>query len=128
MWGLKGYLREVKRIKELVLKKAKQLMLMDYVRWLHDTRKRQKQGKKINRRIMGILSLLTDSGDTPLDKLLSTVQIKTLYHDRSEPTRYRDFKKMVDIGLIHIFEKEGIKYVGPNYRLLEYLEYKVPEH
>jgi len=34
MWGLKGYLGEVKRIKGLVPKKAKQLMLMDYAQRL----------------------------------------------------------------------------------------------
>lgn len=128
MWGLKGYLKEVERIKELVLKKAKQLMLMDYVRWLYDTKKQQKLEKKINKRIIGILALLTHGGEKPFDKFLSYPQIKTLYHGRSEPTRYRDFKKMIDIGLIQIFEKKGKKYVGPNYRLLEYLEYKVLEH
>ena len=32
MWGIEGYLKEIQRIKGLVLKKAKQLMLMDYVR------------------------------------------------------------------------------------------------
>ena len=45
MWGIKGYLKEIERIKGLVLKKAKQLMLMDYVRWLLATKKQQKREK-----------------------------------------------------------------------------------
>jgi len=125
MWGLKGYIKEVERIKDLVLKKAKQLMLMDYVRWLYDTKKQQKREKKINKRIEGILALLTHSGEMPFDKFLSYPQIKTLYHNRSEPTRYRDFEKMSNLGLIRIFEKDGKKYIGPNYQLLEYLEFRV---
>lgn len=125
MWGLKGYLKEVERIKGLVLNKAKQLMLMDYVRWLQANKKHQKREKKINKRIEGIIELLTHSGEMPLDKFLSYPQIKTLYYKRSDPTRYRDFEKMKNIGLIRIFEKDNKKYIGPNYQLLEYLEYKV---
>lgn len=125
MWGLNGYLKEVQRIKDLVLKKAKQLMLMDYVRWLLATKKQQKQEKKINKRIEGILELLTHSGEMPFDKFLSYPQIKTLYYKRSEPTRYRDFGKMKNINLIRFFEKDNTKYIGPNYQLLEYLEFRV---
>ena len=125
MWGLKGYLKEVERIKDLVLKKAKQLMLMDYVRWLLANKKHQKREKKINKRIEGILELLTHIGDIPFEKFMSFPQIKTLYHKRSEPTRYRDFEKMKNIGLIRIFEKEKTTYIGPNYKLLEYLEYRI---
>jgi len=125
IWGLNGYLKEVQRIKGLVLKKAKQLMLMDYVRWLLSTKKQQKREKKINKRIEGILELLTHSGEMPFDKFLFYPQIKTLYHKRSEPTKYRDFKKMKDINLIRLFEKDNTKYIGPNYQLLEYLKYEV---
>ena len=125
MWGLKGYLKEVERIKGLVLNKAKQLMLMDYVRWLLANKKHQKREKKINKRIEGIIELLTHIGEMPLDKFLSNPQIKALYYKRSDPTRYRDFEKMKNIGLIRIFEKDNTKYIGPNYQLLEYLEYKV---
>ena len=125
MWGIEGYLKEIQRIKELVLKKAKQLMLMDYVRWLYNARKQQKREKKINQRIVGILEFLTKTDDMPFDKFLSSPQITTLYHKRSEPTRYRDFKKMSNVGLIHIFEKDNTKYIGPNYQLLNYLEFTV---
>jgi len=125
MWGMKGYLKEIQRVKDLVLKKTKQLMLMDYVRWLHSAKKQQKREKKINQRIVGILEFLTRTGDMPFDKFLSSPQITALYHKRSEPTRYRDFEKMSKLGLIYIFEKDNTKYIGPNYQLLSYLEFRV---
>lgn len=125
IWGLKGYLKEVVRIKEKVLRKAKQLMLMDYVRWLNETKKQRKREKKINKRIEGILDLLTHSDDMPLAKFLSLPQIRTLYHNRSEQTRYRDFEKMFKLGLVRSYEKDGEKYIAPNYQLLEYLQFRV---
>jgi len=125
MWGVEGYLGEVKRIKGLVLKKAKQLMLMDYVRWLLATKKQQDREKKINKRIEGVLELLTHSGEMPLDKFLSSPQLTALYHNRSEPTRYRDFEKMNKLGLIRIIEKDNKKYIEPNYQLLEHLEFRI---
>lgn len=124
IWGLKGYLKEVERIKDLVLKKAKQLMLMDFVRWLNETKKQQKREKKINARIVGIMSLLTNSGEMTLNKFLSYPQIETLYHKRSGQTRYRDFEKMCKLGLIDCYEKNDEKYIAPNYKLLEHLEYR----
>ena len=125
IWGLKGYLKEVERIKNLVLRKAKQLMLMDYVRWLNETKKQQPLEKKINKRIVGILALLTKSNEISFDKFLSYPQITTLYHNRSDQTRYRDFEKMLKLGLVNIFEQDGKKYIGPNYQLLEYIEYRI---
>jgi len=123
MWGIEGYLKEIQRIKGLVLEKAKQLMLMDYVRWLLATKKQQPREKKINQRIAGILALLTKKDKMPLDKFLSTPEIITLYHKRTSPTRYRDFEKMINLRLILISKKD--KTIEPNYQLLEYLEYKV---
>lgn len=123
MWGVGGYLKEIQRIKSLVLKKAKQLMLMDYVRWLLATKKHQKSEKKINRRIEGILELLTHRGKMPLDKFMSSPELTTLYHKRTAPTRYRDFEKMVNLGLIRTSKED--KTIEPNYQLLEYLEYEV---
>lgn len=123
MWGVEGYLKEIQRIKDLVLTKAKQLMLMDYVRWLLATKKYQKSEKKINRRIEGILSLLTHRGKMPLDKFLSSPELMTLYHKRTAPTRYRDLEKMVNLGLVRTSKKD--KTIEPNYQLLESLEYQV---
>jgi len=121
MWGIEGYLKEIQRIKGLVLKKAKQLMLMDYVRWLLMTKKRQKGEKRINQRIEGILALLTKRDKMPLDKFFSLPELTTLYHKRTPPTRYRDFEKMINIGLIRISKED--KTIEPNYELLEHLEY-----
>lgn len=125
MWGIGGYLKEVERIKDKVLKKAKQLMLMDYVRWLLASKKHQKPEKKINQRIVGILALLTRTGEVPFDKFLSFPELTTLYHKRADSTRYRDFEKMSKLGLISFSTKDKTKYIEPNYKLLEYLEYNI---
>jgi Fic family protein len=125
MWGMEGYLKEVQRIKGLVLKKAKQLMLMDYVQWLLRNKKYRKPKERINQRIVGILALLIQRGKTPLDKFLSSPELTTLYHKRTAPTRYRDFEKMVNLELIDISKKGEDKTIEPNYQRLEYLQYKV---
>lgn len=119
IWGTKGYLLEVQRIKDLVLKKVKQLMLKDYVSWLL-------RNKKIRPRIFGALMLLISSGKMPFDKFMSSPEIMTLYAQRELSTRYRDFKKMEKtLGLIRIFKEDGKKFIEPNFQKLETLEYKV---
>jgi len=123
MWGVKGYGNEIQRIKSLVLRKAKQLMLMDYVRWLLNNKKRQEPGKRINDRIVGILALLTRNDAVPFDKFLSSPELTTLYHKLTAQTRYRDFEKMINLGLIRL-SKEG-NTIEPNYQLLELLQYNV---
>ena len=45
LWGARGYLEEIKRIKERVLKKLKSLMLRDYVSWLFRAKKELPPGK-----------------------------------------------------------------------------------
>lgn len=119
IWGTKGYLLEVQRIKDLVLKKVKQLMLKDYVSWLF-------RNKKIHLRIFGVLMLLINSGKIPFDKFISSPELTTLYAQRKLSTRYRDFKKMEKtLGLIRIFKENGKKFIEPNFQKLETLEYKV---
>ena len=59
----------------------------------------------------------------PLDKFLSSPELMTLYHKRTAPTRYRDFDKMVNSGLIRISKKD--KTIEPNYQLLDSLEYQI---
>jgi len=46
LWGIKGYRKEVSRIENLVLAKVKQLMFMDYVRYL--LKSKNEQNIKIN--------------------------------------------------------------------------------
>lgn len=119
IWGTKGYLLEIQRIKDLVLKKVKQLMLKDYVSWLL-------RNKKIRPRIFGALMLLISSGKMPFDKFISSPELTTLYAQRTLSTRYRDFKKMEKtLGLIRIFKEDGKKFIEPNFQKLETLEYKV---
>jgi len=119
IWGTKGYLPEVQRIKDLVLKKVKQLMLKDYVSWLL-------RNKKIRPRIFGVLMLSISSGKMPFDKFMSSPEIMTLYAQRELSTRYRDFKKMEKtLGLIRIFKEDGKKFIEPNFQKLETLVYEV---
>jgi len=119
IWGTKGYLLEVQRIKDLVLKKVKQLMLKDYVSWLL-------RNKKIRPRIFGVLMLSISSGKMPFDKFMSSPEIMTLYAQRELSTRYRDFKKMEKtLGLIRIFKEDGKKFIEPNFQKLETLVYEV---
>jgi len=125
LWGLNGYLKEIERIKKRVLTKVKRLMLMDYVRWLLKDKNNQPPEKKINQRIVGILGLLTRTGEIAFSKFLSLPELKTLYHKRSGLTRNRDFEKMEKVGLIKIATKNKTKYIEPNYVLLEYLNYNV---
>jgi Fic family protein len=119
IWGAKGYLEQVKRIKGLVLKKVKQLMLQDYARWLA-------YKKKINRRIYGVLTLIIHSGKRPLSEFLSSPELMTLYSNRKASTRYKDFNKMEKrLNLIRIFKEEGQKFIEPNFQVLEGLEYEI---
>jgi len=118
-WGTNGYLREVKRAKDSVLKKLKQLMLQDYVRWLA-------YKKKINPRIYGVLMLIIHSGRKPLNEFLSSPELMTLYSNRKISTRYKDFNKMEkSLNLIRILKEGGKKFIEPNFQELEELEYAI---
>ena len=116
IFGAKGYLEEVKRVKELVLKKVKQLMLQDYVQWL-------RRKKKIHPRVLNILMLLIRIGRVPFKDFLSAVE--PIYGKRKERTRYRDFKIMEDLRLVRITKEKGKKLIEPNFERLEKLEYAV---
>jgi Fic family protein len=119
IWGAKGYLDQVKRIKDLVLKKVKQLMLQDYARWLA-------YKKKINHRIYGVLMLIIHSGRRPLNEFLSSPELRALYSNRKTSTRYKDFNKMEKrLNLIRIFKEEDKKFIEPNFQVLEGLEYEI---
>jgi len=119
IWGLKGYLQEVEKIKDLVLKRLKQLMLQDYVRWL--TYK-----KRINQRIAGVLMLIIHKGKMPLDEFLSSPELKTLYSNRKISTRYKDFNKIEKtLNLIRLSKENGKKFIEPNFQKLEQLEYEI---
>lgn len=116
IFGIKGYLEEVKKVKGLVLKKVKQLMLQDYVQWLC------REGK-IHRRVLTVLILIINTGKTPYKDFLSAIE--PIYANRKERTRYRDFKTMENLKLIHITKENGKKSIEPNFEKLEELEYAV---
>jgi Fic family protein len=123
--GTKGYLEEIKRIKASVLKKVKQLMLMDYVRWLLDTKLQQNRENKINQRIFGVMRLLTRSDEMPLDKFRSSPAYESLYSNKTAMTKSRDINKMKAIGLINVFEKDKKTFIEPRYQILDQLTYSV---
>jgi Fic family protein len=125
IWGAKGYLGEVERIKGAVLKKLKYLMLRDYVSWLLNAKKQQKPEKKINQRIHRLVFLLTDSGKIPLDKFRASPEYESLYSHASSATRSRDLSKMKFLELIRISEADGKEFIEPNYEVLEKLQYRV---
>ncbi len=125
MWGAQGYLKEIQRIKERILKKVKQLMLQDYIRWLLDTKNQQPPEKKINQRIYGVLFLLTHSGKILFDKLRSSPEYKSLYSHVSSMTQSRDFSKMKSLKLIRISDTTDKVFIEPNYEVLKSLEYSV---
>jgi len=127
IWGAKGYLEEVKRVKEKVLKKLKCLMLRDYVRWLLKTKKQQKPKDRINERILNLILLLTDSGKIPIEKFRASSEYESLYaHKSSGATKTRDIGKMRSLELIRITEGDDKKtFIEPNYEVLAKLSYRV---
>ncbi len=116
IFGVKGYLEEVERVKGMVLKKVKQLMLQDYVQWLY-------RDGKIHLRVLNILMLLISLGKLPFKDFLSAV--KPIYAERKERTRYRDFKIMEGLKLMRITKENDKKFIEPNFEKLEELEYAV---
>ena len=118
-WGLDGYRDELRRIKDVVLRKMKQLMLMDYTRYWVQAKKNMHPKRR--RRIITVMNLLVGSGKVPLKKFVSSPQIAALY--RSMPIRSRDFTLMARSGLIRIEGEKGQKTVEPNFHLLEQIRY-----
>jgi fido (protein-threonine AMPylation protein) len=118
-WGLDGFKDELMRIKGVVLRKVKQLMLMDYTRYL--VRSKMRLHPKRGLRIITVISLLVGSGRVPLRDFLSSPQIASLY--RSLPMRSRDFKIMRNAGLVRVTEQAGKKLIEPNFQILEHLRY-----
>ncbi len=123
IWGMKGYLVEIERIKGLVLKKQKQLMFMDYVKYLLDNKK--EQSIKINQRIVDILSVLVETGRVPSRKFFSLPGISALFRDITAATKSRDIKKMSVLKLVNIEKEEDGLFIEPNFNILEALTYNV---
>jgi len=126
VWGMKGYLDEIRRVKGLVLRKVKQLMLMDYARYL--LRNKNRQEIKINQRIINVLELLVRSKPMRLDQFQASVPVVALYSNISPATKSRDFAKMRQLGLIKVSQKGTTlatrsHLIEPNFQILEQLRY-----
>lgn len=121
IWGLNGFLEEITKIKFKVLKKVKQLMLMDYSKYLLENKQDQKI--KINKRIVEIIRLLIEFDKIESVKLFQSPQVNTLYSKSSNTTKFRDFQKMVKLRLITIEKENEKKYYRPNYSILDQLQY-----
>lgn len=130
IWGLEGYLNEIKRIKESILKKLKQLMFMDYTRYLLNNKNKQKI--KINNRIVYLLNVLVNSKPMNIQKFYAQPSVAALYKNVHAGTLRRDLKKMINqLGLINITrntksqDKEDRDIIEPNYRILDKIKYRV---
>jgi Fic family protein len=123
IWGIKGYLGEIKRVKGLVLKKVKQLMFLDYVKYLAATKKTKEI--KINNRIVDLLDVLVQTGRIPLDKFLAAAPIAILYNNTSPATKSRDFKKLDQLALVRTSKENNRVYIEPNFGILDSLQYRV---
>jgi len=123
MWGMKGFLEEIKRIKRLVLKKVKQLMLMDYTKFLLANKKHEEI--KINQRIVDVMNLLINKGPAPFVKFQSSPEMVAIYRNISPPTKYRDLKKMEGLRLVKLSNRDNKAYIEANFSILDYLTYNV---
>lgn len=123
LWGMQGYLDEITRIKELTLKKVKQLMLMDYAKYLLENKANQKI--KFNRRLLIVLSLLVAGPPRQFQGFLSSPEMTALYSSVTNTTRWRDMRKLVNLKFIRLYEEDKEKYVEPNFELLEDLRHTV---
>lgn len=126
LWGAKGYLEEVIRIKDRVRDKLRYLMLRDYVSHLLRTKREQKSEKKITSRIHQIVFLLTDIGKIPLDKFRALSSYDAIYTGKSaKSAKSRDLAKMRSLQLVRLTTVEGKDYIEPNYDILDHIMYKV---
>jgi Fic family protein len=125
IWGARGYLEEIQRVKARVLKKLTQLMFRDYVRYLFDEKNRRKPEERINTTIRRLVELLTNSGKIRLDKFRSSPEYKSLYFHRSAASESRDLSKMKRLELICVSTENGREFIEPNYKILDSLRYTV---
>jgi Fic family protein len=123
LWGLEGYREEITRIKEMVRKKVRQLMLLDYVQYL--LRNKRRENIKINHRIVHLVELLVRIGRVPMRKFMDSPEVRGLYGSCSQSTKTRDFNKMITNQLIYIEQVEQEFFIEPNFKILDYITYNV---
>ena len=120
-----GYLKELNRIKKRALSKIKELMFMDYIRYLQRTKVIQDQ--KINERMVSVLDILVELKKLRFSNFLSLEDpsIKGIYTKKSYHTVRKDLSKLREYGFIKITGENKAKSLEPNYKILEKLRYKV---
>ena len=123
LWGLKGYRDEIKSIKRKVLTKVKQLMLLDYAKYKITKKKIEKI--KINQRIVDVLKILVKTGNLQFNKFQNSPEVLALFSNVSSTTRWRDYKKMADLGLVSFYEENNKIYIKPDYQILERIRYNL---
>jgi Fic family protein len=123
LWGLEGYKEEIKKIKEKVLTKAKQLMLKDYVQYLF--RNKKNETIKINLRIVNVVDFLMSKGRLSMVKFNDAPELKALYSNTSTTTRFRDIKTMSAKGLINIEVINNESFIDLNFKILDSVRYNV---
>ena len=121
MWGLQGYREEIKRVKNRVLKKVKQVMFDDYLHYL--LRTKRTQPIKITERIIDVIQLLERKAPIPLTKFFGSPELTAIYRKEKPATRTRDFKIMTGHKLITMRGDDDILEV--NYALLDTVVYNV---
>lgn len=123
LWGLAGFKDEIKRIKLLILKKVKQLMLMDYTNYLYNSKK--KGEIKINERIIDVMRLLTQWDKMPLTDFILTPEISAYYKNVKKITQKRDLRKMEEARLIKVKTEGNVIFIEPNFSILEQLTFHI---
>lgn len=117
LWGLEGYREEIKKIKEKVLTKVKRLMMRDYVQYLFRDKK--------NKRIINVINVLISKGKTTIKKFNELPEMQALYSNRNISTRFRDYKTMLDMGLIYLEEIDKEMFIEVNFKILDSVRYNV---
>ena len=117
LWGLDGYKEEIKKIKDKVLTKMKRLMLKDYVQYLFRDKK--------NRRIISVINILIGTGKIQIKKFNDLPEIQALYTKKNPSTKFRDYKKMIEEGLINLEEIENETFIEASFKILDSISYNI---
>ncbi|PKN37170.1 MAG: hypothetical protein CVU62_11225 [Deltaproteobacteria bacterium HGW-Deltaproteobacteria-2] len=117
LWGLDGYKEEIKKIKDKVLTKMKRLMLKDYVQYLFRDKK--------NKRIISVINILIGTGKIQIKKFNDLPEIQALYTKKNPSTKFRDYKKMIEEGLINLEEIENETFIEASFKILDSISYNI---
>ena len=124
LWGLKGYLGEIQRIKNNVKFKIQQLMITDYARYKCRTLK--VYNSKTNRCIACLSILVRRFSDgIPLVDFRKIPEVEAIYSDLTSQTQRRDLEFLLTNGFIKIGKQNNVFILSPSYEILETVNYYV---